>query len=81
MGINYRLPSVQITEMGGLLDTLIDANLGGSADLRKLAESMHLDVDDLFPITEALEILRLVQISDGVIVLTALWNLCKSDDI
>ena len=70
IGLNYRLPNVQIPEMGGLLDTLIDEKLGGSADLRKLAESMHLDVDDLFPITEALEILRLVQINDGVIALT-----------
>ncbi|MGI9215118.1 MAG: AAA-associated domain-containing protein, partial [Gammaproteobacteria bacterium] len=35
-----------------------------------LAESLHLDVNNLFPITEALDMLRFVKIIDGELQLT-----------
>lgn len=39
-------------------------------DLPELAEELHFEIDELFPITEALEILHFAHVSGGDIVLT-----------
>lgn len=66
INLGYRLPDVQISEITGLLDKLNEPEYRGKkVDLPILADELHLDVDDLFPITEALEILRFAQVSKG----------------
>jgi len=71
IGISYRLPDAAISELSGLLEELNTPQNNGRMDLPKLAEILHLDIDDLFPLTEALEILRFATISKGDIELTA----------
>lgn len=66
INLGYRLPKVAISECMGFLETLASPEYQDQkADLPKLADELSLDVDDLFPITEALEILRFAKVSEG----------------
>lgn len=80
--LGYRLPDVQISEITGLLDMLHQSEYRDKkADLPIVADELHLDVDDLFPITEALEILRFAQVSKGDIELNAAGKSFADADI
>lgn len=68
MDLGYRLPDAGVSELTGLVDELAEHT--GRIDLPVLAEELHLEADSLFPLTEALEILRLATVSKGDIVLT-----------
>lgn len=69
--LGHRLPQVSISEITGFLETLVSPEyLDKAVDLPELAEELHLEIDDLFPITEALEILRFARVSKGDIELT-----------
>lgn len=72
IGIHYRLPKVEIPELSGLIETLDSNDYEQQADLAILAEDLHLDIDDLFPLTDALEIFRFAYIQDGNLILTEL---------
>lgn len=70
--MNYRLPDVQISEITGLLDMLSQEEYKDKkVDLPVVADELMLDIDDLFQITEALEILRFAQVSKGDIELNS----------
>ncbi len=71
--LGYRLPHVSISAMMGLLETLTTYE-GQIVDLPDLAEELHFEIDELFPITEALEILRFAHVSEGDIELTPSGN-------
>ncbi|MDF1759296.1 MAG: nitrate/sulfonate/bicarbonate ABC transporter ATP-binding protein [Coxiellaceae bacterium] len=68
----YRLPVVEISEVTGFMESMLSAEYEGQQrlDLPELAEGLHLDVDDLFPITETLEILRFAHVTKGDIELS-----------
>ncbi len=68
----YRLPVVEISEVTGFMESMLSPEHEGKQrlDLPELAEELHLDVDDLFPITEALEILRFAHVTKGDIELS-----------
>lgn len=72
LGIGYRLPEVSPAELTGLIET-INTEFGTetSIDLPKLADALSMDIDDLFPITEALEILGFASVAHGDIRLTS----------
>ncbi|QIV95322.1 NitT/TauT family transport system ATP-binding protein [Allofrancisella inopinata] len=72
MTIGYRIPDVDISEMNGLLDEMSDIKNADAIDLSQLADELHLDIDDLFPIIEILSILRFAEVSDGDIKMTAM---------
>ena len=42
----------------------------GSTDLPALAEQLHMEVDDLFPVAEVLQLLRFAELSHGDLRLT-----------
>jgi len=65
----YRLPDVSVSELIGLLEAMKAHESQGRIDLPGLAESLHLDVNNLFPLTEALDLFRFAQISQGGLVL------------
>lgn len=70
--MGYRLPDVQISEITGLLDMLSKPEYrAAKVDLPVVADELMLDIDNLFPLTEALEILRFAQVSKGDIELNA----------
>jgi len=56
--INTVLPRVSANILAGLIETLAAAPYNGRADLPVLADELHLEVDDLFPVADALQLLR-----------------------
>ena len=70
MGIGTILPRVETNLLAGLMEALAGAPYSGKADLPVLARSLHMDVDDLFPAAETLEMLRFVEMEGRNISLT-----------
>ena len=68
--INTMLPRVSANLLSGLIETLAAAPYNGKADLPVLADELHMEVDDLFPVSDALQILRLAEVEGGDIKLT-----------
>src|SRR3990167_7634016 len=68
--IGYRLPEASISEVTGLLEILNSPEHQGRMDLPEVADSLMLNIDDLFPLTELLEILRYAKVSKGDITIT-----------
>ena len=70
IGLGYRLPDTGVAEITGLIDTVNDPEYQGKMDLPELADYLSLDIDDLFPITEAVQLLQFAKVSAGDIMLT-----------
>ncbi|HEY2531476.1 MAG TPA: nitrate/sulfonate/bicarbonate ABC transporter ATP-binding protein [Xanthobacteraceae bacterium] len=68
--IDTMLPRVSANLLSGLLETLAAAPYNGRADLPVLADELHMEVDELFPVSESLQLLRLAEIEGGDIKLT-----------
>ncbi len=68
--INTVLPRVSANLLAGLVETLAAAPYNGRADLPVLSDELHLEVDDLFPVADASQLLRLAEIEGGDIKLT-----------
>ena len=64
------LPHVSTNLIAGLIETLSAAPYHGRADMPDIAHSLHLEVDDLFPIAEVLQFLGFADIREGDIFLT-----------
>lgn len=84
--MGYRLPDAEVSKLIGLIETIYSAgNEEGTSeqaiDLPDLADSLHLTVDELFPLTEALEILDLAKVFTGDIKLTELGDAFAQADI
>lgn len=81
IGLGYRLPEVDVAELSGLLETLAAPEHKGRMDLPEVADYLSLNVDDLFPITEVLEILGFSTVSQGDIELTRTGKTFAEADI
>jgi NitT/TauT family transport system ATP-binding protein len=68
--INTALPRVSANLLSGLIEALAAAPYSGKADLPVLADELHMEVDDLFPVTESLQLFRLAEVEGGDIKLT-----------
>lgn len=66
----YRLPEVDISGLTGLVEAMEDHEVDGHINLPELAESLHLDVNNVFPLTEVLDMLRFAKISEGELIFT-----------
>lgn len=64
------LPQVSTNLMAGLTETLAVAPYNGKADLPEIARTLHLEVDDLFPVAEMLQHLGFAEVREGDIWLT-----------
>ena len=81
IAMGYRLPNVEIAEITGFLEMLSSPEYDNSVDLPQLAEELHLELDDLFAITETLELLRFATVSQGDIQLTTIGRSLAEADI
>jgi NitT/TauT family transport system ATP-binding protein len=54
-----------------LIETVASPPHGGRADLADVAQSSKLEIDDLFPVVDALHVLGLAELEEGGIRLTA----------
>jgi NitT/TauT family transport system ATP-binding protein len=70
-GMVQPLPQASVNQISGLIETLAAQPYEGSAELARLASSLSLEVDDLFPIAEALHILEFAELKDRALKLTA----------
>ncbi|TAN09823.1 MAG: nitrate/sulfonate/bicarbonate ABC transporter ATP-binding protein, partial [Rhizobiaceae bacterium] len=69
-GIGMVLPRVSTNLLSGLMETLAAAPFDGKADLPEVARILQMEVDDLFPIAEALQLLRFAEVAEGDVRLT-----------
>ncbi len=79
IGLGYRLPDVDPSELSGLIETMTSFN--ESIDLPELADELMMNVDDLFPILETLEILGFANIAEGDIQLSDLGKEFSQADL
>jgi NitT/TauT family transport system ATP-binding protein len=68
--ISTILPRVSANLLSGLLETLAAEPFSGKADLPVIADELHLEGDDLFPVSDALQLLHFVEVEGGDIKLT-----------
>ncbi|HEY6824685.1 MAG TPA: nitrate/sulfonate/bicarbonate ABC transporter ATP-binding protein [Steroidobacteraceae bacterium] len=70
VGVGTQLTHVSSNVLTGLMETVHGPPYSGRADLPAIAEEQHLEVDDLFPAAEALQMLRFAEVEGGDIKLT-----------
>ncbi len=70
LGIGNILPHVSTNLLSGLIEELADAPYNGRADLPDIASSLHMEIDDLFPVAETLQMMRFAEVEGGDIHLT-----------
>jgi NitT/TauT family transport system ATP-binding protein len=71
-GLGLALPRVSTNSLAGMLEEIAAPPYDGKADLPHLADSLQLEIDELFPLGETLQLLRLAEFEEGDIKLTAL---------
>lgn len=70
ISLGYRLADVEPSELTGLIETM--TSYEERIDLPELADELMMNIDDLFPLIETLEILGFAKVSDGDIALSQL---------
>ena len=70
IGLGYRLPDAAVQPLSTLIERLTEAPYNGRADLPHLADEENLDVDELFPLIETMQLLGFADVSGGDIELT-----------
>jgi NitT/TauT family transport system ATP-binding protein len=70
MGIDMALPRASANLLAGLIEAVAGAPYNGKADLPVIASALQMEVDDLFPVAESLQLLRFAEIEGGDIRLT-----------
>jgi NitT/TauT family transport system ATP-binding protein len=68
--IDTILPRVSANLLSGLLEALAAEPYRGKADLPVIADELHMEADDLFPVSDALQMLHLAEIEGGDIKLS-----------
>lgn len=81
MDIGYRLPSADLSELIGLIETLDEAQTQGRIELPELSESLHLDIDHLSRLAEVLDILRFAHVDQADLMLTESGKIFANADI
>jgi len=64
------LPRVSTNSLAGMIEEVAAPPYGGVADLPHLADSLQMEIDELFPIAETLQLLRYAELEEGDIKLT-----------
>lgn len=79
VGLGYRLPDVEPSELTGLIETM--KSFEERIDLPELADELMMNIDDLFPILETLELLGFAKVSAGDIQLSDLGKQFSEADL
>jgi NitT/TauT family transport system ATP-binding protein len=81
IGLDLSLPLVSTNSLAGMLEEIAAPPYNGQADLPHLADSLQLEVDDLFPLGETLQLLRLAEFADADIKLTPIGRKFVDSDV
>jgi len=65
LGIGSILPHVSSNELSGLLEAVAAAPYNGTADLPKIAGELQMEIDELFPVAETLQMMRFAELEGG----------------
>jgi NitT/TauT family transport system ATP-binding protein len=71
--LGYRFPDASVSELSGLLEMIAEEQAEHEdkpVDLPRIADEFSLDIDDLLPLTEVLDILQFAEEAGGDIKLT-----------
>ena len=69
--LSSKLPRVSTNRLSGLIEAVAGEPYRGHADLPAIASTLQMEIDDLFPAAEALNLLRFAELTGGDIKLTA----------
>src|SRR5215468_1633427 len=69
-GIATALPRISINVLAGLLEAVAAPPYSGRADLPVIASTLNMEIDDLFPAAETLQMMRFAEVAEGDIRLT-----------
>ena len=69
-GIGMTLPQVSTNLLAGLMEALMQPPFDGKADLPDIADELTMEVDELFPRAESLQLLGFADVAHGDIRLT-----------
>lgn len=67
LSIGHRLPGANVQQMLGVLDAVNDMSADGRLELSELTDELEMEVDELFPLVEALELLGFARVGRGEI--------------
>jgi NitT/TauT family transport system ATP-binding protein len=70
LGIGSVLPPVGTNLLSGLMEAVAAAPFNGTADLPKIASDLQMEIDELFPVAETLQLLRFAELEGGDLKLT-----------
>jgi NitT/TauT family transport system ATP-binding protein len=65
LGIGSVLPPVGTNILSGLMEAVAAAPFNGTADLPKIASDLQMEIDELFPVAETLQMLRFAELEGG----------------
>jgi NitT/TauT family transport system ATP-binding protein len=65
LGIGSVLPQVSTNLLAGLMEAVAAAPFLGTADLPKIASDLQMEIDELFPVAETLQLLRFAELEGG----------------
>ncbi len=70
LGIGSVLPQVSTNLLAGLMEAVAAAPFNGKADLPEIASDLQMEIDELFPVAESLQMLRFAELEGGDLKLT-----------
>jgi len=69
-GIGTALPHVSSNLLAGLMEAVAAPPFNGKADLPEIASDLQMEIDELFPVAETLQMLRFAELEGGDLKLT-----------
>ncbi|QBR72418.1 nitrate ABC transporter ATP-binding protein [Beijerinckiaceae bacterium] len=81
LGFGMSLPRISTNTLAGMIEEIAAEPYHGRADLPALADSLQMEVDELFPVGETLQLLRFAEIEEGDIKLTPAGHRFAEADI
>ncbi len=79
-GLGTILPPVSTNLLAGLIEAVDAQPYNGKADLPDLTADLQLEIDELFPVAETLQMLRLAEVEGGDIKLTHMGKRFAEED-
>ena len=81
LGIGNIMPHVSTNSLSGLIEEVAAPPYNGRADLPEIGDSLHMEIDDLFPVAETLQMMRFVELEGGDIHLTEEGKLFADSEV
>ena len=70
LGVGMALPQISTNTLAGMIEEVAADPYRGRANLPALADSLQMEIDELFPVAETLLLLRFVELEESDIKLT-----------